>query len=140
VEEALDRYATDAEYVPIPPHALDLLDNGILTTKVSLKDRKFVTRQLRSDASSQAENETELHSTERGKSLASAFGSGGEVATKVEDTPETTVFTQDLWVMRGLLDEFKMAFGDGGEPLRIKGQFNFGATFDGLIAHMIYEV
>lgn len=140
VEAALNKYATDAEYVPIPPHTLDLLDSGILTTRVSLKDGKFVTRQLRSDASSQAENETELRSTERGKSLASAFGGGDEVAAKAEDTPETTVFTQDLYVMRGLVDELRIAFGDGNAPLCVAGKFNFGATFEGRISHMLYEV
>ena len=138
VNEAIDRYAAEG-LVLIPPHALDLLDGGILTARVSLKDGKFITRQLRSDASRQTENETDLRSSARGRGLSSSFGAVEE-APKAPDTVETTVFTQDLYVMKGLLEELRIAFGDGNAPLCVAGKFNFGATFEGRISHMLYEV
>jgi len=127
VEDALRRYgAHPDDHVRVPTSVLDDLNRNILTTRISVRNNKVVTRQLRSDASEEHEVETELRR--------------GLIAVEHPDTPETTVFTADLYVMRGLVDELQVAFGDGGRPLSIRGRFNFGAEFEGVIAHMVYEV
>lgn len=103
---------------------MDVLLGEFLITRISIKDNKLLTRQIRSDGSVGFEKEIPLRQ--------------GLISAEHEDTKEVSIFTNDLLILKPLIEE-ELYFGiNEKEPLSITIPFT-GGKCEALIGRLIYE-
>jgi len=125
-EGILEKYYAKPE-VKVPVDFLDDLDKDILITRVRVKGDEIITQQRRSDGTVMMENVVKLS---RGLTEAENYPDSGEVS----------VFTQDLVVLKGFVRNPLYIALNENKPISVRGAFNFGAGFKGIIAFLVYEV
>ena len=125
-EEALSKYYKEPD-IRIPLDFLDDLQKEILVTRLRIKGDEIQTTQKRSDGTVMLENLVKLN---RGLAESEDYPDSGEV----------TVFTQDLFVLKGFVRNPLFMKIVEGSPVSIRGGLTFGAKFRGVISHLVYEV
>jgi len=125
-EEVFQRYWREPN-VKVPITFLDDLLPDILVTRLRVKGDEIITIQKRSDGTVQLNNRVKLRI-------------GLMEAPNYPDSGEVSVFTQDLYVLRGNIRNPLMISVKENSPVCIAGYFTFGGKFKGVIAHLVYEV
>jgi len=124
-EAVLSKYYVEPN-VKVPIDFLDDLSSDILISRVRIVGDKIITRQKRSDGTVMLENEVKLRR-------------GLVEAENYADTGEVSVFTQDLFVLKGNAKELWMDLAEK-KPISLKGTLEFGGKFRGIVAFLVYEV
>lgn len=125
-EAVLEKYYTEPN-VKVPVDFLDDLNRNILTSHIRVVGDKITTRQKRSDGTVMLENLVKLNR-------------GLKESENHPDSGEVTVFTQDLFVLKGFVRNPLFMKIVEGNPVSIRGGLTFGAKFRGVISHLVYEV
>lgn len=126
VEEVLGRNFKKEGMVKVPTDMLDDLSKDILVTRLRAKNNEIHTVQRRSDGTVELNNSYKL--------------SRGLVERKYPDTEEVSIFTMDLYVLKGLVNDLYLNFWGPTVPVSVASRLNFGALLVGVIAFLVYEV
>jgi len=126
VEAVLAEHFKKDGMVKVPTDLLDGLSKDLLVTRLRVEGNQIHTVQRRSDGSVELNNSYDLA---RGWSEA-----------EYPNTEQVTVFTADLYVLKGLAVDLYLNIAGAEKPVSVASRLNFNASLLGVISHMVYEV
>lgn len=112
--------------IKAPTNFIERLDGNILITSLRINRDEILTNQKRSDGTVGFTNKVKL---KRGLAEAENHPDSGEVS----------IFTQDIYVLKGFVRDPLYIELKEKKPISIRGSLTFGAVFRGIIAYLEYE-
>lgn len=126
VEGVLTEHFRKDGMVKVPTDLLDGLSKDLLVTRLRIEGNQIHTVQRRSDGTVELNNSYDL--------------ARGWSESEYPNTEQVTVFTADLYVLKGLAVDLYLNIAGAEKPVSVASKLNFNASLIGVIAYMIYKV